>query len=41
MKTREEDKKYWNPILETLPRERLMEIELKRFREALRWAKEG
>ena len=36
-----EENKYWNPILETLPRERLMEIELKRFREALRWAKEG
>ncbi len=32
--------KYWNPIIETLPRERLLEIELKRFREALRWAKE-
>lgn len=37
----EENKKYWNPIIETLPRERLMEIELKRFRETLRWAKEG
>jgi phenylacetate-CoA ligase len=33
-------KKYWNPIIETLPRERLQEIELKRFRELLRWAKE-
>jgi phenylacetate-CoA ligase len=33
--------KYWNPIIETLPRERLMEIELKRFRETLRWAQEG
>ena len=40
MKTEEENRKYWNPIIETLPRERLMEIELKRFREALRWAKE-
>jgi phenylacetate-CoA ligase len=37
----EENKKYWNPVMETLPRERLMEIELKRFRETLRWAKEG
>ena len=37
----EENKKYWNPVIETLPRERLMEIELKRFRETLRWAKEG
>jgi phenylacetate-CoA ligase len=35
-----EEQKYWNPVLETLPRERLMEIELKRFRETLRWAKE-
>jgi phenylacetate-CoA ligase len=32
-------KKYWNPIMETLPKERLVEIELKRFRELLRWAK--
>jgi len=23
----EENKKYWNPVMETLPRERLMEIE--------------
>ena len=36
-----ETKKYWNPIIETLPRERLAEIELKRFRELLRWAKEN
>jgi len=35
-----ENNKYWNPVIETLPRERLMEVELKRFREALRWAKE-
>jgi len=33
-------KKYWNPIIETLPREKLQEIELKRFRELLRWAKD-
>jgi phenylacetate-CoA ligase len=38
---KEESRKYWNPIIETLPRERLMEIELKRFRETLRWAKDG
>jgi hypothetical protein len=37
----EKNNKYWNPIIETLPRERLMEIELKRFRETLRWAKES
>jgi len=36
----EKNNKYWNPIIETLPRERLMEIELRRFRETLRWAKE-
>jgi len=36
-----EEKKYWNPIIETLPRERLLEIELKRFREILRWSKEN
>jgi phenylacetate-CoA ligase len=32
--------RYWNPFIETMPRERLSEIELKRFREVLRWAKE-
>jgi phenylacetate-CoA ligase len=31
---------YWNPFLETLPRERLVEIELKNFHEYLRYAKE-
>lgn len=35
-----ETKKYWNPIIETLPREKLQEIELRRFREVLRWAKD-
>ena len=35
-----EDRRYWNPIIETLPRERLVEIELTRFRELLRWAKD-
>jgi len=37
---KEGNKRYWNPVIETLPRERLLEIELKRFREVLRWAKE-
>ena len=37
----EENKKYWNPIIETLTRERFLEIELKRFREVLQWAKES
>ena len=32
---------YWNPVIETLPRERLVEVELKRFRELLRWSKEN
>ena len=41
MKPTEKNKKYWNPIIETLPRERLVEIELTRFRELLRWAKEN
>jgi phenylacetate-CoA ligase len=36
----EQNKTYWNPVIETLPRERLLEIELKRFRELLQWAKE-
>jgi phenylacetate-CoA ligase len=40
MESTEKNKKYWNPIIETLPRERLVEIELKRFRELLRWAKD-
>jgi phenylacetate-CoA ligase len=33
--------KYWNPVIETLPREKLTEVELRRFRETLRWAKEA
>jgi len=36
---KEGNKRYWNPVIETLPRERLLKIELKRFREVLRWAK--
>jgi phenylacetate-CoA ligase len=36
-----DEKKYWNPIIETLPQERLQQIELKRFRELLQWAKEA
>ena len=31
---------YWNPFLETLPREKLVEIELKNFRKYMRYAKE-
>jgi phenylacetate-CoA ligase len=36
----EQTRKFWNPIIETLPREKLQEVELKRFRELLRWAKD-
>ncbi len=30
--------KYWNPFLETLPRDELVKIEIKRFRETLAFA---
>jgi len=29
---------YWNPVLETLPREKLMELQLKKFKNIVRWA---
>jgi phenylacetate-CoA ligase len=29
---------YWNPILETLPRERLQQLQLAKFRRILQWA---
>ncbi len=29
---------YWNPILETLPRERLSELQLRKFRRIVTWA---
>jgi len=32
---------YWNPFLETLPREKLQQIELKNFRNILTYAKEN
>ncbi len=32
---------YWNPFIETLPREKLIKIELKLFRVLLQWAKEN
>lgn len=38
---RGETREYWNPLIETLPREKLVQIELKRFRELLQWAKEN
>jgi phenylacetate-CoA ligase len=32
---------YWNPILETLPRERLQALQLKKFRRMVEWAFEN
>ncbi len=29
---------YWNPLLETLPREKLRELQLKKFRNIVQWA---
>src|SRR3972149_3382294 len=29
---------YWNPILETLPREKLQQLQLKKFKEIFTWA---
>jgi phenylacetate-CoA ligase len=29
---------YWNPILETLPTEKLMELQLKKFKKIVQWA---
>jgi phenylacetate-CoA ligase len=33
-----EIKKYWNPILETLPHEKLEQLQVKKFREIFTWA---
>ncbi|MCL0066011.1 phenylacetate--CoA ligase family protein, partial [Dehalococcoidia bacterium] len=30
--------KYWNPVLETLPQEKLRELQLKKFKRILDWA---
>jgi phenylacetate-CoA ligase len=39
MKTiQEETKRYWNPILETLPREQLQALQLKKFKNIVAWA---
>jgi phenylacetate-CoA ligase len=32
------DAKYWNPFIETMPLERLRELQLKKFKRALQWA---
>ena len=29
---------YWNPVLETLPREKLQQLQLMKFREIFTWA---
>jgi len=31
-------KNYWNPILETLPREKMEELQLKKFKDIFKWA---
>src|SRR4030042_5625950 len=41
MDRKERTREYWNPLIETLPREKLGRIELKRFRELLQWSKEN
>ena len=33
--------KYWNPILETLPREKLQQLQLRKFQNILKWAYEN
>ncbi|MBW2345940.1 MAG: phenylacetate--CoA ligase family protein, partial [Deltaproteobacteria bacterium] len=30
--------RFWNPLLETLPRERLRELQVKKFRRIMKWA---
>jgi len=32
--------KYWNPVLETLPREQLQQLQLKKFQNILKWSYE-
>lgn len=32
---------YWNPVLETLPREKLQQLQLKKFKNILKWAYEN
>ena len=35
------DKHYWNSLVETLPRERLQELQLRKFRRIFKWAHEN
>ena len=32
------DQKYWNPVLETLPQEKLKKLQLKKFKRIFKWA---
>jgi phenylacetate-CoA ligase len=32
---------YWNPVLETLPREKLQQFQLEKFKQILKWAYEN
>lgn len=32
------DRRYWNPIVETLPREKIRQLQLKKFRRIFKWA---
>ena len=34
------DQKYWNPVLETLPREKLKKLQLKKFKRIFQWTYE-
>ncbi|MBN1162062.1 MAG: hypothetical protein JXA17_08955, partial [Dehalococcoidales bacterium] len=34
------ESEYWNPILETMPREKLRQLQLKKFKEIFTWAYE-
>ena len=35
------NEKYWNPVLETLPREKLQQLQLKKFKGILKWTYEN
>jgi phenylacetate-CoA ligase len=35
------EQRYWNPVLETLPHEKLRELQLKKFKAIFRWAYEN
>jgi phenylacetate-CoA ligase len=37
----EKDNRYWNPILETMPREKLRELQIKKFKRIFQWAYEN